>query len=559
MNRAGDSFKKFAPWLTAFLLASFGAQLWVAWLYGSTVPIWDQWDQSLSVFKPWREGRLTFAALANPSSDHRAFLTHFTDIMFISLNGRWDPLVEMVVNACIHLSFAGGLAFSLWHFFGRRNAWLVIFLLLPFFTLPFAGENTIWGYNSMWYFVNVFGLAAIVGLGFFRAGSWQWWCGFTAAILGLLTMALGPIALMATGGLIVLRGIKSRRINRENAVSFGVCVLLVCGGWAMGVRAEGYRPLQAHSAAEFVSALIRHLDWPFFNAPVMACVILLPLVWLLVCYLRPNFHAPAAAELVLALALWSVLQSALLAFGRANYGEGIPACRYMVVFSVLLIASLFAAALLGEHWQRGRFPKLNPRLVPVVFSVLLFFGVVQMARIVVDNLLLPTRTMNLIAEERIAKFAADGDEKAFLEPPRVRPNPEEILTILKDPALKMILPASCLPPSSVRAAGPLTIASQWLMRHSIGILATGLILFIGLCGIGLVRGSMDLTAKKPEGIIGLLAGLVALSFVIANHSLHRDTVECQLQQQLAGYFKSAGNLDRAAIHERKAGELNAAK
>jgi hypothetical protein len=555
VTQTNDSYKNFAVGLLAVFLVAFGAQLWVAWLYGSPIPFWDQWDEANDVFKPWVEGRLTWAHLFAPDSDHRIVLTYLLDLSLTWLNGRWDPLLQMTVNAFFHAVYACGLGFCLWHFLGRKNGWLVCLLLLPFFALPYAGENAIWGINSLWYLVNLFGLAAIIGLGFCRAGSWQWWFGLAAAILGLLSMALGPLAPMATGGLILLRAIKSRRLAKGNIISLGVCLLLVGLGAALSVRAGGYRPLQAHSVTEFTSALVRNLDWPFFNAPEMACVIALPIAVLLVYYLRPNFQATRAAELLLALALWSVLQSVVIAFGRANYGEEVPASRYMDVFSILVIASLFATMLLGELRQRDRFPKWCATLLPFIFAGVIFFGLNRISQIVVDNLLAPTRQMNLLAEERIATFMATGDKRDFLENPTVRPKPKTVLILLQDMKLQTILPVACLPPSSAAANGRLTTASQWLLRHSTVILSCGLILFAGLCGCGLARGGMDLKAGNPAAILALLVVLAALGFVWEKRSLTRASVESGMQQQLADYFKTTGNLKRAATHEHRAQEL----
>jgi hypothetical protein len=259
------------------------------------------------------------------------------------------------------------------------------------------------------------------------------------------------------------------------------------------------------------------------------------------------------------LALWSVLQSFVIAFGRANYGEDVPASRYTEIFSVLIIASLFATVLLGEMWQNERFPKWNGLVLPFVFAGVIFFGICQMSQIVVDNLLVPTRLMNLVAEERVATFMATGNEADFFERPTVPPNPQGALIVLRDVKLQTILPVTCLPPAVARSADPLTSASQFLLRHSMAILSCGLILFTGLCGLGLARGSMDLTLKNPAAILALLAGVVAIVFVWSKHSVTRESVEYELQQQLAANFKAANNFSRAAIHERKAGELKPSK
>lgn len=562
MPTPNDSFKYFVGWLLAVFLTVLGAHCWVVWLYGSALPFWDQWDEAISLFKPWMEGHLTWADVAEPDSDHRIILTHIWDMCLIWLNGRWDPLMQMTLNAFFHAVYACGLAFCLWHFRGRKDAWLVCGLLLPFFTLPYAGENAVWGLNSLWYFLPVFGLAAILGLGFFRAGSWPWWSGLAAALLGLMAMALGPIAPMAVGGLILLRAIKHRRLSQEALITLAVCLAVVGVGLAMSVR-KGYYPLQAHSVAEFASALVRCLDWPFYQWRAMACVIPLPLVILLIYYLRPNFQALREAEFLLTLGLWSVLQSIVLAFGRANYGDIIPASRYTEVFSLLLIASIFATVLLCEQWRREGLLNLNVLLLPLVFAGVIYWGVSRMSDLVVDNLLVTTRVMNLIAEERITKFRATGNENDLLERPTVRPDPKVALAVLRDPKLQPILPVACVSPSSTTGDGWLAAASRRLLQHSIVIMGGGLVLFAGLCGfdlargarIGLPRGAMTLTARiKPEEILALLAALAALGFVWSKHSLQRDSLECGLQQQLADYFKSSSP-DRATFHLRKAEEL----
>jgi len=598
MPRANGSSKYFACWLLTFVLTVLGAHLWLVWLYGSALPFWDQWGEARSFFKPWMEGHLTWLDVAANDGDHRIIPTHLLDLALIWLNGRWDPLLQMTVNAFLHTAYAGGLAFCLWHFGERPPGWLVCGLLLPFFTLPFAGENAIWGVNSLWYFINIFGLATVVGLGFFRAGSWPWWLGLAAALLGLVTMSLGPVAPMALAGLPVLRTIKQRRFGRKNLIALAVCLLLVAIGVAMGVRQGGYRPLQAHSVAEFTAALIRHLDWPFYQWRAMAGVIVLPLVVLLGCYLRPDFQAARAAELLLTLAFWSILQSAVLAFGRANYGDLIPASRYTEVFAILLIASLFATVLLGEHWQRDlplnrsadipvrsrahddpmptkMFAHLRPPQradrnvrapmtrkgpwLPVIYAGVIFWGLLQMSNLVVDNLLVPTRLRNLIAEERIATWMATGKDPDLLEQPTIGPDPQEALLVLRDPSLRPILPVACVSPAPTTAAGWLTTASRCLLRHGTDLTAAGLALFVGLCGFGLARGALELNVRQPEGLLALFAGLAVFGWVCSKHSWQRQPVECGLQQQLAGHFQASGNPTRAAFHAHQAEKLKPGK
>jgi len=555
MNLTNDSFKHFAAWLAALFLVVLGAKLWVVQLYGSPLPLWDQWYEADNFFRPWMEGHLTWKAFFAAHNEHRILCTRLLDLGVIWLNGRWEPLLQMTVNAFIYSAFACGLAFCLWDFLGRKNGWLVCLLLAPFFALPYAAENTIWAFNSQVYFLNLCSLATLAGLGFGRpAGRW-WWFGLAAAIMALFAAASGLLASVAVGGLIILRAIKNRRVGRGNLITLCLCFAVMGLGAALSVKVESDHPLQSHSLVEFTSALASNLAWPFFDAPGMACLISLPLALLLALYLRPNFQASGAAEFLLGLALWSGLQSAALAFGRANYGEGIPASRYMDELNFLVIASLFATVLLLQSWAGSRFPGWAATLLPLVFVGVIFSGLCRISQIVVDNLLAPTRMMNLVAEERVATFMASGDERDLFERPTVRPDPKMTLGVLRNAKLQTILPAACLPPAYPPVTGRLAALSLWLLRNSVAILSSGLVLFAGLCGYGLARGALGLARANPAGIIALLASLAALGFVWSKRSLQRESVEYTLQRELAAHFKSADNLKRATIHEQKADAL----
>jgi len=554
-----DTFKHFAAWLAALFLVVLGAKLWVVQLYGSPLPLWDQWYEADNFFRPWVEGQLTWRDFFAPHNEHRIFFTRLLDLGLIRLNGRWEPLLQMTVNAFIYAIFACGVAWVLWRFWERKNGGFICFLLAPFFALPYAAENTIWAINSQTYFLNVFSLATLIGLGFGRPGGRGWWFGLAAGILGLFSAAAGLLAAVATGGLIVLRAIKSRRMDRGALITLGLCLAITGLGAALSVKVEADQPLQAHTLAEFASALFHNLAWPFFDVPEMMILIFAPLVLLLALYFRPGFQSSQAAELLLGLGLWSGLQSAALAYGRANYGDGIPASRYMDELTFLVIASLFAAVLLVQSWSRGRFPEGIALLMSLAFAAVLFSGLCRISQIVVDNLLAPTRMTTLVAEERTEAFLATGDPRELLERPTVRPDPQLTLRLLRNARLQTILPVECLPAAMPRVTGRLAAVSQALLRHAMTVLFCGLIWFTGLYGYGLVRATLGLARENPAGIAVLLTCLVtclvAFGFFWSKRSVSRESVEYQMHRDLAAYFKSSNNLKRAAIHEHKADEL----
>jgi hypothetical protein len=551
-NPPRDLFKCFSLWLAALFLVVLGAKLWLVQLYGSPLPLWDQWYEAERFFRPWVEGQLTWKAFFAAHNEHRIFFTRLLDLGVIWLNGRWEPLLQMTVNAFLHAAFVCGLAFCLWNFLGRKNGWLICLLLAPFFALPYAGENTIWAFNSQLYLLDLASLATLAGLGFGKPGGGSWWLGLAAAVMGLFTMASGLLAPMAVGGLTMLRAIKQRRLEKGNLITLGACLAVVGLGLALNVTMEDDRRLRAQTLMQFVSALVRNLTWPFFDTPEMVCLISLPLALVAALYLRSNFQEPRAAEFILTFGLWGVLQSAGLAYGRANYGEAIPASRYLDTLNVFVIASLFASVLLAQFWLRGAFSMKFTLFLPLAFSAVIFFGLCRISQIVVNDLLIPTRVMNLVAEERVETFMATGDERDLVEPPTIRPSPEVALGVLRNPKLQAILPAICLPPADAHVTGRFTAVSRWLLRNSTGILYCGLGLFAGLIGYALVRSPLGLAWENLPAGIAFLAILAALGFVWSKAPVKRETIERDLDYRLATYFKSVGNLKRAAIFEHQA-------
>jgi hypothetical protein len=550
-----DSFKLFAIWLAALFLVVLGAKLWVAQLYGSPLPLWDQWYEADLFFRPWLEGHLTWKDYFSAYCEHRMFFIRLLDVSVIRLNGRWEPMLQMTVNAFICATYACGLAFCLWKVLGRKNGWFVCVLLAPFFALPYGGENTIWAISSLGNFVNIFTLVTLAGLVLAKPGGRWWWVGLASAIMGLFTVASGLLAPAAVGGLMILRAVKHHRIERGNLITLVLCLAVIGAGMALGVTAEVDRPLRAHSLMEFTSALARNLTWLFYDARGAAFFIFLPFVLLIAQYFRPGFQESRAAEFLLGLGLWSVLQSAAIAYGRANYGGTFPVSRYLDILNVFVIASLFASVLLAQSWQRGAHSSKFTLFLPLVFSAVIFFGLFRISQIVVDNLLLPTRMMNLVAEERVQTFMATGDKRELLEQPTVRPSPEMPLAVLSDPNLQTILPAVCLPPADAHVTGRLTAASQWLLRNSTGMLFCGLGLFACLIGYALVRSPLGLAWENLPACIAFLAILAALGFVWTKAPVKRETIERDLDNKLAAYFKSVNNPKRAAIFENKAGML----
>ncbi len=454
-NRVQPNHSKLrlAAWLLALFLTALGAKLWVIQIYASAVPFWDQWDEARLFVKPWLEGRLPWGAWFAAHNEHRILFTRLLDVLLLWLNRQWDPLLQMTVNAFLHAGYACGLACGLWIFTGRKNGGLICFLLMPFFALPFAAENTLHGFQSQMYFLDIFAVAAILGLGFGAPGSGGWWAGLAAAFLSIFTMASGFLAAVAVIGLTGLRMLKARSIARSHLVTLAGCLAVVAVGLTLNVSVAGHRGLRANSPLMFSEMLVDFLAWPFGDHSVMLLFVCLPLLITGVLYFQAGCKNPRAAEFVLALAGWSCLQMAALAYGRAHGISG----RYLDTTCTLPLASLASFFILAENLEFRGLSRSFLLIVTMLWMGILFWGMWQISQGAMGtgedrtkgHYLQSNRQWTLREEENIRAFIATDNLNHLSNQPQLAipyPDATGLANLLRDPELQAIMPPVCRPP-----------------------------------------------------------------------------------------------------------------
>lgn len=193
----------------ALFLVVVGARLWLVSLYGSPVPIMDQWDgEGATLFKPWIEGTLRISDLFQPHNEHRIVLSRLLALALLALNGQWDAQLEMAVNALLCGAIAVLVALALVKLFGHNLRTLIVLLVGLWSALPYGHENTLWAFESSFFFLLFFSLLAIWGLALHPLFSWPWWTGVAGLGLACLSMASGFFAALVLLGLGALRLIK---------------------------------------------------------------------------------------------------------------------------------------------------------------------------------------------------------------------------------------------------------------------------------------------------------------------------------------------------------------
>jgi hypothetical protein len=435
-------------------LVVFGARLWLIQHYGNALPFWDQWDgEGALVLKPWIEGNLSLGALFAPHNEHRIVLTRLLALGLFNLNGQWDALLEMAVNAALCGVIAVVMAVGIFKMFPPWFRWPALLLLATLFALPFAWENTLAGFQSQFYFLLLFSLLAIWGLGLHTWRSGAWWVGVVALLLACLSMATGFFAALAVLALHTLRWLKQRgRASASDLVTALICLAAVGVGWITKTDVPGHEVLKATSLLGWLMALLRCLAWPWHTMRGLALVMQLPVVFLLIAYIfrsGPPWEAKARAriELLLGVAFWFLGQTAAIAYARGAPSEPLSS-RYMDILAIGATVNFLAALLLtAQARSLGR--KRLPMLLLVGWLLLFTSGVIPLTVNDFQHELPGRRAMQRTEESNVKGYVRSGNARLYLDnkPQLDLPYPfkARLQGLLDDPMIRPILPANVRP------------------------------------------------------------------------------------------------------------------
>jgi hypothetical protein len=433
------SLRAVPPWkwlvCGAVAMAVLGAKLWIISRYANPTPLNDEWDlHAAFLFVPYFDSTLSLQQLLAAHNEHRMFTTRVIALLLLAANGLWDPTLEMIVNAAIHVT----LGVCILVVFGRHldEYWFAALAVVTaaLLAVPNAIENPVWGLETHFYCVLLFGLIAINLMTTSAQPVWRRIAGTLAATLSFLSLASGGIVFLACAVVVMVkRFLGVERGSREWAFA---AFLLACfaGSMMLTPIIEAHRVYRAHSVAEFLRAFAMVAGWPirvhlvaatvFVNAPLLA------LAWLT---LRKPPPSDSIVWVLLGLGLSNGLQFAALAFGRAY---GIEATRYLDICAFNLIVNFICAVIMCGTGRR--------KLVAAAWIAVIAVGwAVQTARHVPQELQ-SRYAWTLRQEENVKVFLATGAFPARESGPDQSlpyPIPERLVGLLSDPRIRRFLPS----------------------------------------------------------------------------------------------------------------------
>jgi hypothetical protein len=277
-------------WLAAggAALLVFAARLAEVHLFASDVPYNDQWViEARQIIEPWLRGTLTLGDFFRPHFEHLPVWTRLLVWLQVAVTGRWDPLVQMTVNAALHAGFIWLATRWAWAVLRPVPACAVAGLLVLAGSLPHAWENIAWGFQSQFPIALIFLFVHVHGTCTQPSGSRGWWLAQAAAVAALFTLAslwLAPLA-------VLLSWLWTGPRRRQDILVPGLIAALGAGLLALiHFTGTGSFTQVPRSAADFLHSALHLLGWPSL-LPGAAAIVQLPLAGARAAPARPGRHA----------------------------------------------------------------------------------------------------------------------------------------------------------------------------------------------------------------------------------------------------------------------------
>jgi len=342
--------------LIAIVFIILGVRLTLIFHYGNPLPFWDQWDaQAGSLFPKWLNGQLSWQDLIIGHSEHRIVFSRLLSLALFAFNeSQWDPLLEMGVNALLAVGNFLLLMFILVRLLGWQQSPFIVLFIGILWILPYANENILSGFHSMWFLLVFFSLLAFWGVLLHRPQQWQWWVGMISGFFAYFNLASGlltPLALVFVGiyGLLMDKNGKSRYLWQIvlAILSTSACIVLMILNYHHNLGLSS----PSTTLELFLGSLIKALSFPWdaFSFSLWQGILLSLFLQLptFILALRPVWkrQPPSLAALfVITLAIWTLLQAAAIAYARPSL-EVVPS-RYTDILVFNLIANWLAFYLL---------------------------------------------------------------------------------------------------------------------------------------------------------------------------------------------------------------------
>jgi hypothetical protein len=433
---------RWATWLAyfAFAAALFGCKLWLIGSYGNPTPFGDQWDgEAATLYRPFLEGTLRGGDLFATHNEHRIVTTRLLALALLKLNGTWNPFLQMVVNAALHVAVLALIVGLLARVVGRAYLPALLLFNAVFFAVPFAWENTLWGFQSQFYFVVLFSVGCMWLTVIREPFSLGWWGGAACGLLAFLSLASGTCATAVAALAGIAFYATGLRRSRKQLAAVAVLAGLSAAGVALTPTIPYHAALKAASLPDFIHAWKSTLGWPVSSHTIGVALVYLPALAFATATLRKRPSLGSPRWFLLALVAWMIVQTSLMAYSRALYSTS---SRYLDIFAVGILVNFACTISLAGDCRGKRFAWAAPAAGLWPVAILVCLGV--RAAICLPGDLAAKRLDGQEQQSHAMAFLTTGDISQLKNSPLRHipyPNAERLAALLSTATIRDILPA----------------------------------------------------------------------------------------------------------------------
>ena len=434
-------------------LIILGAKCSLIHYYGSDLPFWDQWDtEPQLLYIAYDQGKLLWSTLFSLHNEHRLFFSRLWALSLYVINQQWDAHLQTVANAFLHTFFGLWLVWILWKLNEKKDLWIMLGMCVLILATPFSWENTLFAFQSSFYFLLGFSSMAILLIPQNQPFSKAWMMGIFFALLSLFTMGSGFFAAVVSMALIVIRAFRERRISWRDGVSLIFCLLILLAGMLLIQVPEGHAVLRPKTFSDFMTALGKDLSWPWIDVPFVFPVLWSPFI--ILSYrigISKKGNMSRYPFFIMGLGLWTLMQCVAVAYARGFEGSG-PASRYMDSLSLIPAVNILAAHYLYRR-STANFTKRKGFMIACSFWYAFF--VIGFLNLLINGSIegFSNAGASLAKQsETVSHYLASDDDHIILKARHMEipyPDAGKLSLLLRDQAIRELLPASVRKPLAV--------------------------------------------------------------------------------------------------------------
>jgi len=436
----------FPPWIKSLLLFGsfasilFGVQLWLISTNGNATPFWDQWDaEANGLYRPYLNHTLTFRQLLQPHNEHRIFTTRLLALVLLKVNHSWNPMLQMIVNAGLHVLAILAAIYFIIRVIGQNSLVPMLAFSLVLFGLPYGWENTLAGFQSQFYFVLLFSFTGLWLLLCHEPISVGWWFGIVLAVLAFFSLASGVFVPASAALVSIIVFFTNLRRTPRQLLAIVILVSLFIAGVKLTPTLAHHANLKASSFHQFYEAFVLACGWPVSNNFIGALICNLPILIFILVVFKKRLAVRDNKWFFLAFIIWLFMQVVGIAQGRAVQALS---SRYRDLYSALILAN-FASLLylLYNHsatWKKGMIIGAG------LWITILLVSFTRYSLSYLPFEISTRHKLTKIEEENTRNYLVSRDINSLKnKPPFYIPYPsaEGLAAILEQPGIRDILPA----------------------------------------------------------------------------------------------------------------------